>query len=124
MSNKLSVIPLDHLIQIEPPPPERRQAREASAWLRLQTVARQVKQFERWHWCLAFALCTSLISGILLLCSVNPHGFSVWLLLPGLMYPLQLDANTRKYNAVGTLVINYGAMGLTGLACCLYHCLA
>jgi hypothetical protein len=44
--------------------------------------------------------------------------------LPGLMYPLQLDANTRKYNAVGTLVINYGAMRLTGIACCVYHCFA
>jgi hypothetical protein len=34
MSNKLSVIPLDCLIQIEPPPPERRRTKEAAAWLR------------------------------------------------------------------------------------------
>jgi hypothetical protein len=125
MKNRLHVIPLDRLIEIEPPPPERRRAKEQSAWLQFQTVARQVKQFERWHWCLCFALCTSLISGILLLCSINPHGFSMWLLLPGLLYPLELSSpNTRQYQAVGLLVMNYCAFGLTGLVCCFYHCFA
>jgi hypothetical protein len=124
MNKRLHVIPLDRLIEIEPPPREPRRISEESAWVRLQTLAEQVKQVKRWHWCLAFALCTSLISGILLLCSINPHGFSLWLLFPGLMYPFQLDAETRKHDAIGTLVIDYSAMGLTELACCVYHCLA
>jgi hypothetical protein len=125
MKNRLSVILLDRLIEIEPPPRARRRAKEQSAWVQFQTVARRVNRFERWHWCLLFALCTSLISGILLLCSVNPHGFSLFLLLPGLIYPLQLDSpNTRQYHAVGVLVITYCASGLTGLVCCVYHCLA
>jgi hypothetical protein len=125
MKNRLHVIPLDRLIEIEPPPRERRRKRDAAAWPRLQTLAGRVNRFERWHWCLLFALCTSLISGILLLCSVNPHGLSLFLLLPGLIYPLQLDSpNTRQYHAVGVLVITYCASGLTGLACCVYHCFA
>ena len=123
MKNRLHVIPLDVLI--DPPAHSSRRERGATARLLLQSAVGRAKAFEQWHWCLLFTLCTSLISGILLLCSINPHGFSVFLLLPGLIYPLELNSpNTRQYHAVGVLVITYVASGLTGLACCVYHCLA
>ena len=69
---------------------------------------------EKWHWCLAFGLSASLAGIILWLCSSNLHGLIIFLVVPGLVYPLELvSKNTRKYQAVATLIILYIALGIT-----------
>jgi hypothetical protein len=74
----------------------------------------QAKRAEQWHWCLGFALCTSLAGIILWLCSSNLHGLITFLVVPGFVYPLELvSKNTRKYQAVATLIILYIALGIT-----------
>jgi hypothetical protein len=83
---------------------------------RLRTVS-----VETWHWCLGFALCNSLAGIILWLCSSTLHGLILFLVVPGFVYPFSLlSKNTRKYQAIGTLVIFYVALGITGLAYTFY----
>jgi hypothetical protein len=79
------------------------------------------KELAQWHWCLAFALCTSVAGSILWLCSSNLHGLILFLVVPGFVYPLSLlSENTRKYQAVGTLLCLYIALGITGLTFTVY----
>jgi hypothetical protein len=79
------------------------------------------KELAQWHWCLAFALCTSVAGSILWLSSSNLHGLILFLVVPGLVYPLELlSQNTRQYQAVGVLIITYGSVGLTALAYTFY----
>jgi hypothetical protein len=76
---------------------------------------------ETWHWCLGFALCNSLAGIILWLCSSTLHGLILFLVVPGFVYPLSLlSENTRKYQAVGTLLCLYIALGITGLTFTVY----
>jgi hypothetical protein len=120
MTNRLQVIPLNLLL--DPQPQYSRRGRVATARLWLRTAIGWAMELEQWHWCLGFALCTSLIGGILLVCSINPYGISMWLLLPGIVYPLELNSpNTRQYQAVGVLIVNYSAFGITALAYAFYH---
>jgi hypothetical protein len=79
------------------------------------------KELAQWHWCLAFALCTSVAGTILWLSSSNLHGLILFLVVPGLIYPLQLlSQNTRQYQAIGMLLITYGSIGITALAFTFY----
>jgi hypothetical protein len=76
---------------------------------------------EKWHWCLGFALCNSLAGIILWLCSSNLHGLITFLVVPGFVYPLELlSENTRKYQAVATLICLYIALGITAGAFTFY----
>jgi hypothetical protein len=76
---------------------------------------------EQWHWCLGFALCNSLAGIILWLCSSTLLGLILFLVVPGFVYPFSLlSQNTRKYQAIGTLVIFYVALGITAGAFTFY----
>jgi hypothetical protein len=76
---------------------------------------------ERWHWCLGFSLSASLAGIILWLCSSNLHGLILFLVVPGFVYPISLlSQNTRKYQAVETLIGNYIAIGITALGFTFY----
>ena len=92
------------------------------AWLRLWYWFRSAtKAAEPWHWCLGFALCASFLGSILWLYSSNLHGLILFLVVPGLIYPLELlSENTRKYQAIGVLICNYVALGITALAFTFY----
>jgi hypothetical protein len=79
------------------------------------------RELAQWHWCLAFALCTSVVGSIFWLFSSNLHGLILFLVVPGLIYPLALlPENTRKYQAVDVLIITYGSIGITALAYTFY----
>jgi hypothetical protein len=110
MKKPVQVIPLQELLG-------------APLWWRLWCPLRiWAGGLEKWHWCLMFALCTSLVGGILLLCSINPYGTIAFLVLPGILYPLELlSPNTRRYQAVEVLIVNYSALGITALAFAFYN---
>jgi hypothetical protein len=117
--DKLQLIPLDLLL--DPPPQYSRRGWVATARLLFRTIAGKCEHFERWHWCLAFGLSASLAGIILWLCSSNLHGLILFLVVPGLVYPLELlSENTRKYQAVGSLIVLYAALGITGLGYTFY----
>jgi hypothetical protein len=119
MKDRLQVIPLDLLL--DPPPLFSRRGRVATARLLFRTIVGRVERFERWHWCLGFGLYTSLVGSILWLCSSNLHGLILFLVVPGFVYPISLlSQNTRKYQAVETLIGDYIAIGITALGFTFY----
>ena len=55
------------------------------------------------------------------LCSSNLYGLILFLVVPGLIYPINLlSENTRKYQAVGALIGDYIAIGITALGFTFY----
>jgi hypothetical protein len=66
---------------------------------------------EKWHWCLGFTLCHSLVGFILLLCSVNPYGISSSMLAPGIMYAVCMLLPANRRQPLDNLAMTYFGYG-------------
>jgi hypothetical protein len=68
-------------------------------------------RFEKWHWCLGFTLCQSLIGIILLVCSINPYGISCSMLAPGIMYAVYMVLPDNRRKPTDSLATTYVLSG-------------
>jgi hypothetical protein len=70
---------------------------------------------EKWHWCLGFTLCQSLISSILVLCWINPVGISASLTITGIIASLFLLIPAIRKHPFGFFIPVYGGWSFTTL---------
>jgi hypothetical protein len=70
---------------------------------------------EKWHWCLGFTLCQSLISSILLLCSINPDGISGIFATSGIIASLLPVIPAMRPHLFGFLISVYVGAAFTAL---------
>jgi hypothetical protein len=112
-ADRLQVIPLD-LLMPEPPPRSRRPEIE-TLLLYWRTACSLPGQLQSWQWCLGLTLCQSLISSILLLCSINPDGISGIFATSGIIASLLLVIPAIRTQLFGALISVYGGATFTTL---------